>query len=271
MSYTQETDENIQSALASIEAIRHFVGSGKPNELIFDKYARCCALLNSAGEFDEKSLKQNPQAFFDATKLPKSKYFGAVQEDSQYNPYFNMASFFATHGGSGEQFATALSMIFANSKNIRCYPIKFKLKISDDGGTHEEFKFANLTQFFDDYGTMLHSCYINLFDGVANTDSLDDFIKSMLAKNSSKKQSCQMVEPVGLNYYPPSIDLGKNFTILETLTDQGGVEFNFFGYEMDRSDALFEKCGKLSNYISKKQLKSHLDNFISPDKNLLNK
>lgn len=271
MSYTQETEENIQSAIASIEAIRHFVSSGKPNELIFDKYAKCCALLNSAGELDADSLRKNPQAFFDATNLPKSKYFGAVQDDSQYNPYFNMASFFATHGGSSEQFATALSMIFANSKNIRCYPIKFKLKISDDGGIREEFKYANLTQFFDNYETMLHSCYINLFDGVANTDSLDEFIKAMKAKNSNKKQTCQTIEPVGLNYYPPSIDLGKNFTIFETLTDQGGVEFNFFGYEMDRSDALFEKCGKPSNYISKKQLKAHLDNFISSNKNLYNK
>ncbi len=260
----EESEENINLALMEVDAIRNNINkAGKSKDLIFDKYAKACSLFSCAGELTIKKDSKD-MAFYDSTNSSKSKYFVSEEDTSEYNNIFNAVNFFLTHAGSSEQFATALSMVFANDNHIRSYPVKLKLKMNnEEDGFYDDYRFINFTQFFDDFGTLVHSCFIDLFDNIENYTSLDELIKVLQTKISDGGEKCVGVEVVGVNIFPSSIDLKKNFTIFESLTDMGGVDFNFFGYQLDYANADAEKCANLKNYVTKKQLKEHLNTYLA--------
>lgn len=263
MSYA-ESENNISLAIMEIEAIRNQINQiGKSKDLIFSKFENACHILACKGESSSKK-SNNDTAFYDSTNSVKSRYFLTEDDISEYNNIFNMVNFLLSHGGASEQFATALSMIFIDSTNIRSYPVKLKLKMShNEDGFYTDCRFINFTQFFDNFGTLVHSRYTNLFDGGKDYDSLDELFKDLQAKVSNKEEKCLGIEVDGVNIYPPCVDLRRNFTIFESLTDLGGVDFNFFGYQLDYANADFEKCANIKNYITKKQLKEHLGAYIA--------
>lgn len=260
-----ETQNSINLALNEIENIQNYIKKvGKSKEFMFDRFAKACNLFKSAGDISLRT--SNDYKFYDSTKTASAKYFGIGDEKSLYNDMFNCANFFLNHHGSSEQFSTGLSMVFANSNHIRCYPVKVKLKMNDGGEHYDDFSFINFTQFYDDFGSLIHSCFVDLFHNIQITDSAQDMLSKLANKVSDGKRKCLSATIDGLNYYPKDIDLSKNFTIFETLTDMGGVDFNIYGYEMDYSNASIEKCGDLSNYINKRELKEHLSTYIQTKK-----
>ncbi len=269
MSYA-ESENNISHAIMQIEAIRNDINKmGKSKDLIFNKYENACSLLTCKGEITQKK-SDNDNFFYDATNSTKSKYFLTEDDTSQYNNIFNMVSFLLGHSGASEQFATALSMIFIDSKRIRSYPVKLKLKMShNEDGFYLDYRYINFTQFFDDFGTLVHTYFTNLFDGGKSYTNLDDLLKDLQTVISSEEEKCLGIEVDGVNIYPPCIDLRKNFTIFESLTDIGGVDFNFFGYQLDYANADAEKCANLNNYTSKKQLKEHISMYLAVNSNEL--
>lgn len=259
---TDETQISINSALNEIDAIRNYIKKiGKSKEYMFQKFEKACGLLGCAGEINQANSSDDFR-FYDSTNSVNAKYFVGENEKSSFNDLFNCTNFFLKHHGSSEQFATALSMIFANSNHIRCYPVRIKLKMTDGGEQYDEYSFINFTQFFDDDGSLIHSCFVDLFHNTINIDSLQEMLNILSSKVSNEKEKCLSAMFDGINYYTKDIDLSRNFTIFETLTDLGGVDFNIFGYEMDYSNANIDKCGDLTNYISKKELKEHLSTYI---------
>ena len=260
----EESEHNISLALMEIEAIKNNINkTGKSKDLIFNRFETACELLKNKGTFSA-IRDEGDTAFYDSTNSTKSKYFVTEDDTSQYNNIYNMAAFFLTHSGASEQFATALSMIFANDTLIRSYPVKLKLRMSDkEDGLYIDYRFINFTQFFDDFGTLVHTYYTDLFDGGNSYTNLEELLKELQTKLSNEEEKCVGIEISGVNVFPSNIDLRKNFTIFESLTDMGGVDFNFFGYQLDYSNADAEKCADLNNYITKKQLKEHLDTYLS--------
>ena len=259
----EESENNISQAIMEIEAIKNTINkTGKSKDLIFNRFETACELLKNRGTFS--TSKADNSAFYDSTNSTKSKYFVTEDDTSQYNNIYNMVAFFLTHSGASEQFATALSMVFANDPLIRSYPVKLKLKMSDkEEGFYLDYRFINFTQFFDDFGTLVHTYYTDLFDGGKSYTNLEDLLKRLQSDLSNEEETCVGIEISGVNVFPLDIDLRKNFTIFESLTDMGGVDFNFFGYQLDYANAAAEKCGNIKNYITKKQLKEHLDTYLS--------
>lgn len=259
---TDETQSLINQAQSEIDAIKLAVNkSGKSEQNMFDRYAKACSLLNCEGKYD--NLNKDEFKFYDSTKSANAKYFVGENEKSLFNDLYNCTNFFLKHHGSSEQFATALSMLFFNSKHIRCYPVRVKLTMTDGDEQYDDYTFINFTQFFDDNGSIMHSCYVDLFHNIKNIDLSQDMLNELSKKVSNDNEKCLSAIIDGINYYSQDLDLAKNFTIFETLTDAGGVDFNVFGYEDDYSNANVDKCSDLTNYISKKQLKEHLSNYIS--------
>ena len=261
MSYA-ESEHNISLAIMEIEAIRNEINkSGKSKDLIFSKSENACEMLTSKGEISNKTA--DDKFYYDATNSTKSRYFITEDDTSQYNNIFNMVSFLLSHGGASEQFATTLSMVFANDDLIRSYPVKLKLRMSDkEDGQYIDYRFINFTQFFDDFGTLVHTYFTDLFDGGKSYTSLDELLKELQTSLSNDEETCLGIEVDGVNIFPSCINLRKNFTIFESLTDMGGVDFNFFGYQLDYANADAEKCANLNNYTSKKQLKEHLSTYL---------
>lgn len=261
MSYA-ESEHNISLAIMEIEAIRNEINkSGKSKDLIFSKFENACEMLTSKGEISNKTA--DDKFYYDATNSTKSRYFITEDDTSQYNNIFNMVSFLLSHGGASEQFATTLSMVFANDDLIRSYPVKLKLRMSDkEDGQYIDYRFINFTQFFDDFGTLVHTYFTDLFDGGKSYTSLDELLKELQTSLSNDEETCLGIEVDGVNIFPSCINLRKNFTIFESLTDMGGVDFNFFGYQLDYANADAEKCANLNNYTSKKQLKEHLSTYL---------
>ena len=148
-------------------------------------------------------------------------------------------------------------------KNIKCYPIKLKFTTQIADETSIKTRFANFVQFVDNNGILLHSAGIDIFDSVSTYDSFYDFISHETKLATSSKETVLNTTLEGLNYFKPDLDLSQNFTIFQKLTDDGGVSFNAEGYDFDYQNAEFSKCANLTNYMSKRELKAHLDNYLS--------
>ena len=266
----EESEQNISQAIMEIEAIRNIINkTGKSKDLIFSRFESACELLKNKGNF-VPNRKEGDTAFYDLTSSTKSKYFVTEEDTSQYNNIYNMSAFFLTHSGASEQFATALSMVFANDTLIRSYPVKLKLRMSDkEEGLYIDYRFINFTQFFDNFGTLVHTYFTDLFDGGKSYTNLEDLLKELQSKLTNDEEKCVGIEISGVNVFPSDLDLRKNFTIFESLTDRGGVDFNFFGYQLDYANADAEKCADIKNYITKKQLKEHLDTYLSISSELI--
>ena len=171
-------------------------------------------------------------------------------------------NFFLNHQGTSAQFAGALSLVFANDKNIRVFPVRIKIKLKNAEQTADSFCFVNLVQIIDNDGTLIHSYYVDIFNNIPATIEHSKLLSRLADKLTNEHQECIYAEIDGINFYDPDIDIKKNFTIFECLTDAGGVDFNFDGYNFDYTNAAVENCIDLKNYISKKDYKEHLENYL---------
>lgn len=259
-----ESEENISYTLTEINLIKnHINNSRKSKEFMFDKFNEAFSMLTCKGEMPAQINPQDNFGFYYPKRNALSKYFA---DESDYNETNNLATFFIEHEGNSEQFATGLSSLFIGDKHIKCYPMKIKLTSKNNNELVENYSFANFVQFFDDYGTLLHSGFVDVFNNIKLTHSLQDLLNELKQKETTNDNICTLAEIEGVNYYEDNLDLARNFTIFQTLTDQGGVQFNFDAYEFDFHNAEFENCQNLQNYISKRELKQHLSSYISSQK-----
>ena len=258
-----ESDNNIAQAITEINAIKnHLNQSKKTKEHMFDKFNTASNMLKCKGKAIGSRNPQEDFGFYDSNDNVLSKYLLGETGDSSYNDIFNLTTFVLEHEGTSEQFASALSALFVGDKNIKCYPVKLRLVIKDKGELYEDHMFINFVQFFDDDGTFLHSYYTNLFDDIKNVLTLEKMSAQIKSKLLTDTQECVLIEFVGLNYFDTDFDFDKNYTIFQSLTDVGGIGFNYPAYEWDFQNAEYEKCANLENYISKKELKQHMQNYL---------
>lgn len=259
-----ESEENISYALTEINLIKNHINtSRKSKEFMFDKFGMAVSMLSCKGEMPSQINPQENFGFYYPKRNALSKYFA---DESDYNEINNLATFFIEHEGNSEQFATGLASLFVGDKHIKCYPMKIRLTSKSNNELNETYKFANFVQFFDDYGTLLHSGFVDVFNNIKLTHSLEELLGELKQKETTPESICTLTEVEGINYYEDDLDLARNFTIFQTLTDQGGVPFNFDAYEFDFHNAEFENCQNLKNYMSKKDLKQHLASFIASQK-----
>ena len=183
-------------------------------------------------------------------------------DKSCYNDLFNLVNFFLNHQGTSEQFATALSLLFANDKNIRVFPVRVKIKLKNDEKTADSFTYMNFVQIIDDDGTLINSYYVDIFNNIPATIMYSRTLNKIKEALTNENQECTYAEIDGINFFESDIDIHKNFTILECLTDAGGIDFNYDGYDFDITNAAVENCVNIENYVSKKELKEHLNNYL---------
>lgn len=261
----EDSNGLMNQAIIEMCSIRNHLNNTKPGkEFMFERFKEACNLLSNKGP---KTPKSDEIHYYDSSDSVASKYFLA-NDNSQFNELFNCTRFFAYHEGASEQFATALAMVFVGDKNIKCYPIKLTFSIQSQDETITRERYANFVQFVDDNGILLHSAGIDIFDNVATFDSFYDFIDHETKIIAKPKETVLNTTFDGLNYFKPDLDISKNFTIFQQLTDDGGVSFNAEGYDFDYQNAEFAKCANLTNYMSKKELKEHLNTYLSKQKTM---
>lgn len=260
----EETEENILLALTELDTVRNILNREcKSTDKIYDKFNRACNYLKCVGDIDSvpKPITEY-NGYYDSSKSILTKYFMSDDDKTSYNHIFNMVNFLLNHQGTSAQFAVALSIIFANDKNIRCYPAKVRLKLKKDEKTAESFSYINFVQIIDDDGTLVHSYYIDIFNNIPATIVYTRLLDKLKDLHTNENQECTYVGIEGINFFNSSIDVLKNFTIIECLTDAGGVVFNADGYDFDITNGLVENCINIENYVSKRELKQHLSNYL---------
>lgn len=260
----EESEENILLALTELDTVRNILNREcKSTDKIFDKFNRACEFFKNKGELDSNPISTSDMiGYYDSSNSVLTKYFMSNDDKSCYNDLFNLVNFFLMHQGTSEQFATALSMLFANDKNIRVYPVRIKVKLKNDEKTAESYSYMNFVQIIDDDGTLLHSYYVDIFNNIPPTIVYSRILNKLMECLTNESQECTYAEIDGINFYPHDIDIHKNFTILECLTNAGGVTFNYDGYEFDITNAAVENCINIENYVSKKELKEHMANYL---------
>lgn len=260
----EETEENILLALTELDTVRNILNREcKSTDKIFDKFNRACSYLKCAGNIDDvpKPITEY-NGYYDSSNSILKQYFISSDDNTCYNHIFNMVNFLLNHQGTSAQFAIALSLLFANDKNIRCYPAKVRLKLKKDEKTAESFSFINFVQIIDDDGTLVHSYYIDIFNDIPATIVYTRLLDKLKDLHTNENQECTYAGIEGINFFSSSIDVLKNFTIIECLTDGGGVSFNSDGYDFDITNGLVENCANIENYVSKRELKEHLSNYL---------
>ena len=259
-----ESEENITLALTELDTVRNILNrEHKATMQIYDKFNRACEYFTCKGEMPSTLVPSSElEGYYDSSNSIITKYFISNDDKSCYNHIFNLVNFFLNHQGTSAQFAGALSLLFANDKNIRVFPVRVKIKLKNADQTADSFCFVNLVQIIDDDGTLIHSFFVDLFNNIPATIEHSKLLTKLTEKLTNGDQECVYAEVDGINFYERDIDVKKNFTIFECLTDAGGVVFNFDGYNFDYTNAAVENCANIENYVSKKEYKEHLGNYL---------
>jgi hypothetical protein len=259
-----ESEENISLALTELDTVRNILNrQHKATMQIYDKFNQACEYFRCRGEIDSMPTTiDEVEGYYDSSNSVMTKYFMSKDDKSCYNNLFNLVNFFLNHQGTSAQFAGALSLLFANDKNIRVFPVRIKIKLKNEEQTADSFCFVNFVQIIDDDGTLIHSYYIDIFNNIPATIEHTKLLSRLAEKLTNEHQECIYADVDGINFYNPDIDVEKNFTIFECLTDAGGVDFNFEGYNFDYTNAAVENCINPENYTSKKEYREHLKNYL---------
>ena len=258
-----ESEENISLALTELDTVRNILNrQHKATMQIYDKFNQACEYFRCRGEFPAVSSTSELEGYYDSSNSVMTKYFMSSDDKSCYNNLFNLVNFFLNHQGTSAQFAGALSLLFANDKNVRVFPVRVKVKLKNAEQTADSFSFVNLVQIIDDDGTLIHSYYVDIFNNIPATIEHTQLLSRLADKLTNENQECTHAEVDGINFYNADIDIKKNFTIFECLTDAGGVDFNFEAYNFDYTNAAVENCANIENYVSKKEYRDHLENYL---------
>ena len=258
-----ESEENISLALTELDTVRNILNrQHKATMQIYDKFNQACEYFRCRGEFPAVSSTSELEGYYDSSNSVMTKYFMSSDDKSCYNNLFNLVNFFLNHQGTSAQFAGALSLLFANDKNVRVFPVRVKVKLKNAEQTADSFSFVNLVQIIDDDGTLIHSYYVDIFNNIPATIEHTKLLSRLADKLTNENQECTHAEVDGINFYNADIYIKKNFTIFECLTDAGGVDFNFEAYNFDYTNAAVENCANIENYVSKKEYRDHLENYL---------
>lgn len=258
----EENEENINKALIELRAMKSKVESvGQTNEQMYARLSSAIKLLRSKGPVQDK-VDDDEFGFYDDSKIPISKYIQGTDSDELYNPGQTCTTFLLDHYGNSEQFALVLSMLFLSDKNISCYPVKIKATIDNEVEQKYIFHYLNFVIFVDDDGTYISSCFVDLYQNVDRAENFEELQAMLKEKYSSNEEQCKDITMLGIAYFEDDIDLFKNFTIIQTLTDTAVIDFNYDAFSLDVSNAEFEKCSKITGYLDSKDLARCLKNYL---------
>jgi len=255
----EETEESIDLAITEMNALKNRIGSiGTSNELMFTRFNNAFKLLTSKGKIEGKPTDDG---FYSSSKHILANYF-LVENDELYTPLSNCTTFFLEHYGNSQQFALALSMIFFGDVNINCFPVKVKILIKNETETTENYHYINFVKFRDNDETLIMAGYADLYFGIGRVNTFEEIADALKEIYSNNDQKCIDVQMEGMAYFEQDIDLKKNFTILQTLTNNAVIDFNYEGYQLDFLSAELEKCSDLKNYLNSKDLSYCLKTYL---------
>lgn len=256
----EETEGNIELAITEMNALKNKIGSiGSSNELMFARFNNAFKLLTSKGKMEGN--KPIDDGYYSSSKHILADYF-LVESDELYTPMSNCTTFFLEHYGNSQQFALALSMIFLGDTNINCYPVKVKSLMKNDTETYENYHYINFVKFRDNDGTLIMAGYTDLYFGIPRVNTFEEMADALKEIYSTDSEKCIDVQMEGMAYFEQNIDLKKNFTILQTLTNNDVIEFNYEGYQLDFLSAELERCSDLKNYLNSKDLSYCLKTYL---------
>ena len=260
----EESIENINLAITELEAIKKNLNRDSiSSKEIFLRFEKACEIFKCVGKIEDIGLTENKlDGYYDSSNGLLKNYFAFGGDKLSHNGVSNLTNFFLKQRGTSEQFAIALSLVFAGDENIRCYPIRIKLKLKNNELSAESYTYANFVQIIDDDGILLNSYFVDIFNNLKPTIEYTKLINNIINMLTNENQICTCGEIEAMNIYNSDIDIVKNLKIFEHLTCDGGVNFNFDGYNFDITNAAVENCINLDNYVSKKEYKEHLDNYI---------
>ena len=121
-----ESEENISLALTELDTVRNILNrEHKATMQIYDKFNQACEYFSCKGEIESMPTNiDEVDGYYDSSNSIMTKYFMSKGDKSCYNNLFNLVNFFLNHQGTSAQFAGALSLVFANDKNIRVFPVR---------------------------------------------------------------------------------------------------------------------------------------------------
>ena len=258
----EENEENINKALIELDVLKTKIGNiNSSNEQMFTRLSNAIKVLSSKGPIQDK-VDDDEFGYYDDSKIPISQYIQGNENDELYNPGQTCTTFLLSHYGNSEQFALVLSMLFLKDKNIFCYPVKIRATI--DGELEQKFiyHYLNFVIFVDDDGTYISSCFVDLYQNVNRAENWEELQNILREKYSSSEGQCSDITMLGVAYFEEDIDINKNFTIIQTLTDTAVIEFNYDAFYLDVSNAEFEKCSDITGYLDSKDLAKCLKNYL---------
>lgn len=257
----EETEENISRALTELNAIKNKIGSTGSDQM-FARFNNAVKILSSKGPVGDR-LDSLDFGYYDDSKNAIIKYIQGEDSDELYTPGFNLTTFLIDHYGNSEQFALALSLIFASDKNIMCYPVKVRIKFNDGLEEKEIYHYISFVEFLDDDGTYITSNFLDIYNNVSKAETFEELSTILKEKYSSETKECIDIVMEGLSYFENDLDISKNFTIIQTMTDAFVMEFNYEAFNLDSSNAELEKCADIKNYLNSKDLSKCLKNYLS--------